>query len=190
MCIARDIAVRFPWNPNSLTEDYELHARLLIAGTEVSFAPEAGVRTQLPQSSASMQTQSQRWERGRLETMRSLVPALLLHGLRRRSWTSIDGALELLIPPFSILMGVTLLLFGLSILSGSGLLIAVAAVGLVAQLLYTWRGLVLVSERDPRIYRALFFAPVFIVKRMWQYVAVLTRRSRVQWARTVRTPPS
>jgi len=63
-------------------------------------------------------------------------------------------------------------------------------VGLVAQLLYTWRGLVLVSERDPRIYRALFFAPVFIVKRLWQYVAVLTRRSRVQWARTVRTPPS
>lgn len=190
MCIARDIAVRFPWNPNSLTEDYELHARLLIAGIRVTFAQEAIVRTQLPQSSAGMQTQSQRWERGRLETMRSLVPALLLHGLRRRSWTSIDGALELLIPPFSILMGVTLLLFGLSILSGSGLLIAVAAVGLVAQCLYIWRGLVLVSERDQRIYRALFFAPVFIVKRMWQYVAVLTRRGRVQWARTVRTPPS
>jgi len=190
MCIAREIAAQFPWNTESLTEDYELHGRLLMAGLRVTFAPEASVLTQLPQSSASVQAQSKRWERGRLETMRSLVPALLRHGLRRRSWSNIDGALELLIPPFSILMAVMLLLFGLSIWSGSGLLMAMAAIGLAAQCLYTLRGLVLAAKRYPHIYRALLFAPIFVIRRLWLYLAVLTRRSRVQWTRTVRTPPS
>jgi cellulose synthase/poly-beta-1,6-N-acetylglucosamine synthase-like glycosyltransferase len=190
MCISREIAARFPWNADSLTEDYELHGRLLIAGLRVIFAPEACVRTQLPQTSGSVQTQSQRWERGRLETMRSLVPALIGHGLRRRSWSSIDGALELLIPPFSILMAVTLLLFGLSVLSGSGHVIAIAAIGLAAQGLYTLRGLLLAAKRYPRMYSALLFAPIFVLRRVWLYFVVLTRRSRVQWTRTVRTPPN
>ena len=190
MCIARDVAGRFSWNTNSLTEDYELHGRLLMAGIRTAFAPEAIVLTQLPPSSASAQTQSQRWERGRLETMRSSLPALLAHGFRTGSWSSIDGALELLVPPFSILVAVTIMLFGLSVLSGSRLLIVVALIGLVAQCLYTLRGLVPAAKRHPRIFGALFIAPIFVIRRLWLYLTVLTRRTRVQWTRTVRTPPS
>ena len=190
MCIAREVAARFSWNTDSLTEDYELHGRLLTAGIRTAFAPEATVRTQLPPSSAGAQMQSQRWERGRLETMRSSVPLLLAHGFRTGSLSSIDGALELLIPPFSILVAVTITLFGLSILSGSTLLIVVALIGLVAQCLYTLRGLVPAAKRYPHIYSALFFAPIFVIRRLWLYLAVLTRRTRVQWTRTVRTPPS
>jgi 1,2-diacylglycerol 3-beta-glucosyltransferase len=173
-----------------LTEDYELHGRLLAAGIRTAFAPEASVRTQLPPSSASTQTQSQRWERGRLETMRSSAPMLLAHGFRTGSWASIDGALELLIPPFSILVAVMTSLFALSLLSGSTLLIVMASIGVLAQCLYTLRGLVPAARRYPHIYSALFLAPVFVLRRLWLYVAVLTRRTRVQWTRTVRTPPS
>ena len=190
MCIARDVAARFAWNTDSLTEDYELHGRLLAAGIRTTFAPETSVRTQLPTSSAGAQTQSQRWERGRLETMRSTVPALLAQGFRTGSWASIDGALELLIPPFSILVAVMTALFVLSLLSGSALLIVVTSIGLLAQCLYTLLGLVPAAKRYPHIYSALFLAPVFVMRRLWLYLAVLTRRTRVQWTRTVRTPPS
>jgi 1,2-diacylglycerol 3-beta-glucosyltransferase len=190
MCIARDVAARFSWNTDSLTEDYELHGRLLAAGIRTAFAPEATVWTQLPASSGSAQTQSQRWERGRLDTMRSSAPSLLAYGLRTGSWSSIDGALELLIPPFSILVAVTIILFGLSVLSGSIPLIVVALIGLAAQCVYTLRGLVPAAKRYPHVYGALFLAPVFVVRRLWLYLTVLTRRTRVQWTRTVRTPPS
>ena len=188
MCIARDCAARFQWDSDSLTEDYELHGRLLVAGLKVTFAPNAAVRTQLPQSLAVARTQSERWERGRLDAMRHHVPPLLAHGLRRRSWSSIDGAIELLTPPFSIFIALMLALFGLSLLSGAAGLIVAAALGLAAQGLYTLRGLVLASTRYPHIYRALLFVPAFVLWRLWLYVTVLTRRGRVQWTRTVRPP--
>jgi cellulose synthase/poly-beta-1,6-N-acetylglucosamine synthase-like glycosyltransferase len=133
MCIARDCAERFPWDSASLAEDYELHARLLAAGLKVTFAPDAVIRTQLPQSLAAARTQSERWERGRLDATKQHVPALLGRGLRRLSWSSIDGAIELLTPPFSIFIALMLALFGLSILSGITALVVIAAVGLAAQ---------------------------------------------------------
>lgn len=188
MCIARDCAAQVPWNSDSLAEDYDLHARLLAAGFRVAFAPEASVRTQLPQSRAVARTQTERWERGRLDTMRRHVPALLGHGLRRLSWRSIDGAIELLIPPFSVFAFLMLGLFGLSLLSRNGPLIVVAAIGLAAQGLYTLRGLALASSHYPGIYRALLFVPAFVLWRVGLYLAVLTGRKRVQWIPTARTP--
>ena len=187
MCITRELAARFPWDTDSLTEDYELHGRLLAAGLRVTFAPEAIVRTQLPQSLAAARTQSERWERGRLDVMRQHVPALLAHGLRRRSWSSIDGALELLTPPFSIFTALMLVLLGLSALSGLVPLTIVATIGFIAQCLYTVRGLALASTLYPHIYGAILFVPVFILWRLWRYMAVLTRRGQVQWTRTART---
>jgi 1,2-diacylglycerol 3-beta-glucosyltransferase len=188
MCIARACAEQFQWDVDSLTEDYELHGRLLAAGLRVTFAPAAIVKTELPQSRSVARKQSERWERGRLDAMRRQVPTLLGRGLRRRSWASIDGAIELLIPPFSIFIALTLVLLGLSLWAGSGWLIAVAVTGLAAQCLYTLRGLALASRRYPHIYRALLFVPAFVVWRLWLYLSVLTRRGWVQWTRTDRTP--
>jgi cellulose synthase/poly-beta-1,6-N-acetylglucosamine synthase-like glycosyltransferase len=187
MCISRAYAAQFPWDADSLTEDYELHGRLLAAGLRVTFAPDAIVRTQLPQSLAVARTQSERWERGRLDAMRHYVPTLLGQGLRRRSWSSIDGAIELLTPPFSILIVLMFLLLGLSLLSGIIPLIVMTTIGLVAQCLYTLRGVMLASTRYPHIHRALLFVPAFVLWRLWLYLVVLSRRGRVEWTRTVRT---
>lgn len=189
MCLTYDCAARFPWSPNSLTEDYELHGRLLSSGLRVAFAPEAIVQTQLPQSLEGGQPQSQRWDSGRLDTMRKQAMPLILQGFRRRSWSCIDGALELIIPPFSILMSLMLVLLALSVLSGVSWLIYAAAAGLVAQILYTVRGLVVTATRYPGIYRALLLVPIFMVWRLWAYLGVLRRRGQVQWTRTVRRPP-
>ena len=188
ICISRDCAARFPWASNSLAEDYELHGRLLAAGLRVSFAPDAIVRTQLPQSLAAARTQSARWEGGRLDAMRRHVPTLLAHGLRRLSWASIDGALELLTPPFTIFIVLMLALFGLSLLSGITVLVVVAAIGLLAQCLYTVRGVALASTHYPHMHRALLFVPAFVVWRLGLYLSVLVRRERVQWTPTERAP--
>jgi cellulose synthase/poly-beta-1,6-N-acetylglucosamine synthase-like glycosyltransferase len=188
MCIARRCAAQFAWDSDSLAEDYELHGRLLAAGLRVAFAPDAIVRTQMPQSLDAARTQSERWERGRLDAMRRHVSSLLGHGLRRLSWASIDGAVELLIPPFSILIVLTIALLWLSLLSDIVPLIVVAIMGLVAQCLYTLRGLVLASARYPHIYRSLLVAPAFVLWRLGLYLGVLARRERVQWTPTARTP--
>jgi glycosyltransferase involved in cell wall biosynthesis/cellulose synthase/poly-beta-1,6-N-acetylglucosamine synthase-like glycosyltransferase len=188
MCIARDCAAQFAWDSDSLAEDYELHGRLLAAGLRVSFAPEAVVHTQLPHSLAAARTQSARWERGRLDAMRRHAPALLAQGIKRHAWASIDGAIELLTPPFSIFAVLMLALFALSVLSGIPALIVTATLGLIAQGLYTLRGLALASTRYPNIYRALLLVPAFVAWRLGSYLAVLVRRRPVQWTRTERAP--
>jgi 1,2-diacylglycerol 3-beta-glucosyltransferase len=188
ICIVREYVELFPWDPESLTEDYELHGRMLAAGLQVRFAPDAVVRTQLPTSRAVARTQSQRWERGRLDAMRRHVPALIEHGLRARSWASIDGAIELLVPPFSILIALMGALLGLSVLSGVVPLVVLSAVGFAALCVYTQRGLALASTYYPHIYRALLFVPAFVLWRLWLYLGVVARRGRVQWTRTLRTP--
>jgi cellulose synthase/poly-beta-1,6-N-acetylglucosamine synthase-like glycosyltransferase len=188
LCMTSACAERFPWDADSLTEDYDQHARLLLAGLRVAYAPRAIVHTQLPSSLDAARTQSARWERGRLDAMRRHVPALLRHGLLRRSWLSIDGAMELLIPPFSILVGFTLALLALSLLSGNVALIALAGIALLAQALHALRGLALVAARTPQIYRALLFVPAFLIWRVCLYSMVLLRRGRVEWVRTIRTP--
>jgi hypothetical protein len=89
-------------------------------------------------------------------------------------------------------MALMLALLGLSLLSGIAPLIIVATTGLVAQGLYTLRGVVLASTFYPHIHRALLYVPVFVFWRLWLYLAVLTRRrherSGGQWTRTLRTP--
>ncbi len=188
ICIAREYVERFPWDPESLTEDYELHGRMLAAGLKARFASDAVIRTQLPRSRAVARTQSQRWERGRLDAMRRHVPALIAHGLRARSWASIDGAIELLVPPFSVLIALMGALLGLSVLSGVFPLVVISAVGFAALCAYTQRGLALASTYYPHIYRALLFVPAFVLWRLWLYLGVVARRGRVQWTRTLRTP--
>ena len=71
----------------------------------------------MPVTLGQAATQNQRWERGRLQLLRSVVPGLLLDGLRRLSPMRIDAALEQLIPPLSVpfLLGGVCLLAGLAL---------------------------------------------------------------------------
>src|SRR5436190_682638 len=93
---------RFAWNWFTLAEDVEFHLALVRAGVRVDFAPETTVLADMPVTLAQAASQNQRWERGRLQLLRSHVPALLLDGVRMRSWLRVDAAVEQLMPPLSV----------------------------------------------------------------------------------------
>jgi cellulose synthase/poly-beta-1,6-N-acetylglucosamine synthase-like glycosyltransferase len=68
---------RFPWQVATITEGWELYARLTVAGQTVSYAPEARLYAQEANSLASSRTQRQRWAAGRLAVLRAYLRSIL-----------------------------------------------------------------------------------------------------------------
>jgi cellulose synthase/poly-beta-1,6-N-acetylglucosamine synthase-like glycosyltransferase len=199
MVFASALVPRYRWSA-SLTEDIELHLRMLLDGERVTFAPDAIVWSEMPSSLTGARSQNVRWERGRLEMARRYVPALLPEGIRRRSFRMIDAAAETAIPPFSILAGgswLSLMLgFLLTLLERGasrggarpGWLATqtVLPLGLIAgQLFYLLAGLH-VSKAPAHVYRALLYAPALVLWKIWLYARVILGRDQQGWTRTAR----
>lgn len=184
MVFAAEILRAHRWTA-ALTEDIEYHMALILAGERAMFAPDAVVYAEMPSSLQAAQTQNERWERGRMEMIRNFVPQLLRAALARRSFLLFDAAVEQLIPPFSVVNGLSLLALVLALLAGHPLAIALSVFAISAQVIYVFTGLVL--ARAPRtIYRALFFAPVFVIWKIGLYVRLLLGIKPQTWIRTAR----
>ena len=209
MVFAAEVMKQYPW-PASLTEDIELHMALLLKGQRVSFAPDAIVYGEMPNTLAQMHSQHMRWEQGRIEMARKYVPPLLnssVHQLKkgdkRRAFMQFDAVMEHLIPPFSILAGLTgLLLFANLILFGAqnraarkrpgqthqslaNTNLAVSSGIAAAQILYLFEGLRQVGA-PKHIYRKLIYAPLLVVWKLKQYAESLLSRKQLNWIRTER----
>jgi 1,2-diacylglycerol 3-beta-glucosyltransferase len=188
-----------------LTEDIEFHMSLISAGERVLFAPDAVVWAEMPATLAGSTTQNERWERGRVEMLRRYVPRLLgdaRHALGRGQWRraylNFDAAMEHLIPPFTVLVAIslllstaTVLLFALSFwFAPSALRCATANLFLalflaLGQTIYIGASLQL--TRAPKtIYKALLYAPAFMLWKLVLYGRVLTGRQQKGWIRTTR----
>jgi 1,2-diacylglycerol 3-beta-glucosyltransferase len=210
MVFTPEIIAHFPW-PASLTEDIEYHMTLLLAGERVTFAPDAEVQAEMPVTLAQSRSQHDRWERGRLAMARRYVPELLTASVRswraanrRQALLYLDAAMEHLIPPFSILAGLTfaavcaslvlsLFAFGslqapeqmtiAQLFAAANLLLGLSL--LSGQAIYLLNGLLLVGA-SAKIYRSLLFAPVLIIWKIWQVIRVARQRSQQEWVRTAR----
>jgi cellulose synthase/poly-beta-1,6-N-acetylglucosamine synthase-like glycosyltransferase len=209
MVFAANIVRRYPWSA-SLTEDIEYHMALVLGGERVTFAHDAVVWAEMPGTLADSQSQNVRWERGRLEMVRSYVPKLLAAAwgaLRtkrgKRAYVLFDAAMEQIIPPFSILAGASVLGLFLALFLGAAAALAAgrlawqlsggvtwAGVGLglgllLGQAIYTLAGLRLAAA-PRRVYLALLAAPAMIAWKIWLYARVLLGLDRQGWVRTKR----
>ncbi len=203
MVFAADILKEHEWS-ESVTEDIEFHMALILAGERVTFAPDAVVEAEMPQTLAGSHTQNRRWEQGRLQMARTYVPVLLREAwsaLRKgeygRSYLLFDAVMEHLIPPFSILAGLS----GLSLvtaviiflitrnravvnqLTQVNLLLGAAII--LEQIIYVFYGLHLV-QAPRKIYKALLYAPAFMAWKIWLYLRIMLGRSQQGWVRTAR----
>jgi 1,2-diacylglycerol 3-beta-glucosyltransferase len=187
------------------TEDIEFHMSLIAAGERVLFAPDAVVWAEMPTTLAGSRTQNERWERGRVEMLRRYVPRLLRdasralgHGEWRRAYLNFDAAMEHLIPPFTVLVVVSVLLsaaatllFALSFwpvpsarsLAAVNMLLALFLV--LGQTVYLGVGLHL-ARLPKTIYKAFLHAPRFMLWKLALYSGVLTGRHQKGWIRTAR----
>ena len=212
MVFDREVMEQYSW-PTSITEDIELHMELLLNGERVTFAPNAEVKAEMPDTLTSSKSQATRWEAGRLEmSLRYIYPLIqaawseIIKMKFRRAFIYVDALMEHIIPPFSVLVGLSLATF-----IASSVIYGITAFGrlntlnpsltlrsnlvefnlllilgiLCVLFAYLYSGLLLVKA-PPRIYFTLFQAPKYMVWKVLQYISVIRKRKPMEWERTAR----
>jgi cellulose synthase/poly-beta-1,6-N-acetylglucosamine synthase-like glycosyltransferase len=205
MVFRQDVLDRHPWS-GSITEDIEYHMTLILDGIRVEFAPEAVVYGEMPETFSQSQSQLDRWEQGRLQMAVKYVPLLLRtaqkHFVKHRFgsiFLYLDACMEHIIPPFSVLFGITaaglggaIALLAWALLTTEEGLIPIAITNLVLGLsLVLWQALYLLaglrmSRAPASIYRQLLYSPWFIVLKLKQYLNILFQRKPLAWVKTQR----
>ncbi|MGA2284758.1 MAG: glycosyltransferase family 2 protein [Dehalococcoidia bacterium] len=185
MAFAAELRQAREWQAFGVTEDLELHARLVEAGVRVAFAPETSVWGEMPDTLAAARGQNLRWERGRLALAREHAPRLLLGAVRSASWPKLAAALDLVVPPLSVVALLAVGFLALSAAFGSFAEVVLAAMTLLLLATYVFGGLA--AARVPRrLWLALGFAPVYVLWKGKLYIEALASRGAPSWTRTER----
>jgi cellulose synthase/poly-beta-1,6-N-acetylglucosamine synthase-like glycosyltransferase len=93
-----------PLSSGHLVEDLKLGLDLALLGKPPSFLPSATVTSEFPATASGAETQRQRWVRGHLGVIAHYVPRLVWRALARRSPALLVMALDLAVPPLSLLI--------------------------------------------------------------------------------------
>jgi hypothetical protein len=168
----------------SLAEDVDLHLDLVDANERVIFAPEASVMGQVPARLQAAESQNQRWEAGRLRLAGKALRTILKR-LPRGDFRPVEAAMEVLVPPLSVLGAALAACFLLAAALGDvvgALLALVLLAGLGGHVVL---GL-LVAGADRRSYMVLLGAPVLAVWKAWLYARLLITGGPKEWRRTHR----
>lgn len=195
-CLLTGTGMAFPWEvlhtvslaSDNLVEDMQLGLDLAIAGSAPRFCPTARVNGSLPSNGVAADHQRTRWEHGHLHTMLIQVPRLFNQALRQGRVDLLAIALDLCIPPLSLLVMLwagllaCALLLGLLgapwmpafILGGQGGLMAIA-------LLSAWA----TFGRDTIGVRSLLSIPFYVLAKFPRYLKFVTHR-QTEWIRTER----
>jgi cellulose synthase/poly-beta-1,6-N-acetylglucosamine synthase-like glycosyltransferase len=111
-CQLKGTGMSFPWQVlrdaplanGHLVEDKQLSIDLAVAGYRPSFCSDVAVTWALPPEQTAFITQRTRWEHGHLETAVTQIPRLLRLAIRDRRLDLFCLALDLSIPPLSLLL--------------------------------------------------------------------------------------
>lgn len=98
-----------------IVEDMKLGLDLAAAGHPPVFCRTAQVTSWFASTASGREKQRQRWERGHLDLIVGMAPRLLTTAIIKRNWPVIGLALDLAIPPLSLLV---LSVLGLLAISG------------------------------------------------------------------------
>ena len=178
-----------PWANGRIAEDKWMTVDLALSGRLPAFCEESRFTSRLPAHRGALASQRTRWVHGHLESMLFQGPRLLIAALRRRRFDLLALALDLLAPPFSLM--IALWLAGMSVVFAGGILGAgwlpaeiLAACGLcVASVLAsTMRRF---GQGD--FFRLLAAAPAYILARLPLGATFLIRRQK-DWVPTPRDP--
>ncbi|WGV27799.1 glycosyltransferase family 2 protein [Halotia branconii] len=121
-CLLTGTGMAFPWSVIStvdlangyIVEDMKLGLDLTIAGHIPVFCPQANVTALLPQQAQATKSQRTRWEHGHLKSLLSYVPVLLKASIKQKRLDLLISALDMCVPPLSLLVFLWLLLTAVS----------------------------------------------------------------------------
>ncbi len=195
-CLLTGTGMAFPWSvittvdlaSGSIVEDMKLGFDLAIAGTPPMLCPRVTVVGPLPPSDDAAKTQRTRWEHGHLQLLMHYCPRLFSQAWAQGRLDLLAIALDLVIPPLSLLvmiwLGVSLAMTLASALSGAWLpaFICYGAGGaLMSAVVLAW---IRFAQNDLSL-KTLLRVPVYILWKIPVYLKFV-REPQVEWVRTRR----
>lgn len=193
MAIPRAAIDKIQIADGNIVEDMQLGLDLSLAGFAPRLSPDARVVGQLPGNRQAAVGQRRRWEHGHLRTIVRQVPRLALLGLVRFKPSAWAMALDLLVPPLSLLLillvvatvaaGLAAVFDAISFAIPITLLCAIAAV--LACVLLAWS----TFARQTLPASSLLSAVSYAAAKIPMYLAFPFRGEK-QWIRTERNPVS
>jgi 1,2-diacylglycerol 3-beta-glucosyltransferase len=132
MAFTRALLAGVPHHAFSRTEDLEFGVQLGLRGIRVAYAGDATVFGDMPDDRRVAATQRSRWIGGRLEIARLHAVPLLREAVRQRSALRADLAIDLIVPPLSILLLAVVAGFTAALVAASPLPVALWGASTVA----------------------------------------------------------
>src|SRR5882724_269221 len=172
-----------------LAEDTALGIALAAAGHPPLFVSEARIHSHFPVSQGGNEQQRQRWEKGHLDNIVDLVPGALAKSLRDRNLGLAALAIDMAVPPLSLLMLVTVLC---EVLGGIAFTLGAPPAALAIPTLSTLLLVVGVTlawtaiGRDVLSLREFFRVPLHAIKKLGSYHRIASGKASSAWIRTDR----
>ncbi len=197
-CLLTGTGMAFPWAllrgvnlaSGNIVEDMQLGIDLAIAGNPPLFCGEARVTGLLPQQDKAATSQRTRWEHGHLQTLLTQVPPLVKLALQQRRLDVLAIALDLSVPPLSLLVMLWLGVASLTAIAGfleitwiPALVLGGEGILLLMAILVAWARY---GRADLPI-QALLAVPLYVLWKIPLYFAFLVR-PQTKWVRTERDP--
>ncbi|MEH2628554.1 cellulose synthase/poly-beta-1,6-N-acetylglucosamine synthase-like glycosyltransferase [Bradyrhizobium sp. AZCC 1719] len=191
----------FPWNAISsvplasghLVEDLKLGLDLSETGKAPYFFPFVKVTSTFPTSAKGTESQRQRWVQGHLATIGRFVPRLLTVGLMRGDINVLVLALDLLVPPLSLLallmVATMVLTSSVTLLGGPWLPTLIAGGNLLGFILCVVLAWFKFGRQVFPAHELLSFGS-FALKKIGFYGRMLIGGTASQWIRTDRSTPT
>jgi cellulose synthase/poly-beta-1,6-N-acetylglucosamine synthase-like glycosyltransferase len=173
-----------------LTEDMELGLRLTSLGRPPLYRDDVEVTGILPTGDRASKSQRTRWEHGHISLLLHRGPQLLFQGIRTLRWNSVALALDLLVPPLSLLflMAGVAVIFALLVMifdsyrAPLSIILGSTALAMLGFLLAWARfGQKILTTRE------LVKIPLYVLWKLPVYLRFLSKPEK-HWIRTERDP--
>lgn len=177
----------------SIVEDLKLGLDLAMAGHPPVFCPSTRVMSEFAASDTGAKAQRSRWEQGHIYTIVTEAPRLLWRAVTRRDAALLALALDLSVPPLSLLamlVGSLLLATLLAALLHLSLVPAAISLASFVALLFATILAWLYCGRDVLPGRAVLSIPMYAFRKLGLYRDLMSGRMDTQWVRTDRKKPS
>jgi cellulose synthase/poly-beta-1,6-N-acetylglucosamine synthase-like glycosyltransferase len=195
-CLLTGTGMAFPWSviracdlaSSYIVEDMKLGLDLTIAGHKPVFCPQAKVTGYLPTQTQAAKSQRTRWEHGHLKTLLTYVPMLMKASVKQKRFDLFMIALDLCVPPLSLLVAIWLVVitasFLAAILGATSIpltILSVAGCFLFIAIITAWAKF----GRTDLPLRELLAVPFYVFWKIPLYLKFLVQPQNI-WVRTER----
>ncbi|MBE9213303.1 glycosyltransferase family 2 protein [Plectonema cf. radiosum LEGE 06105] len=195
-CLLTGTGMAFPWKvinsvdiaSSNIVEDMKLGFDLSLAGYPPMFCPQSKVIGYLPLEVQTAKQQRTRWEHGHLQTLLTYVPLLLKAAVKQKRFDLFVSAIDLCIPPLSLLviawLGITSFTFVTGLLLAiwtPAIILSFAGILLLVAILSAWAKF----GRSDLPIQQLLMIPIYILWKIPLYLQFLVKRQKT-WIRTTR----